>query len=1151
MGRKLALVIGAGVAGCQAARALLRAGYDVLVLEQGRGVGGVWRRNYHGFALQVPWDFFTFPEFPYEAAPGNLAARAKAEDFPSGEIVQEYIEAYCKHFKLDRHIMFGVKVVHIAALPQFGAPSGPAGAAGAAGGSLHGGGAASLPNPAGGPGTGPRWAVRFRQAVRPGQNPDVGELKTMECDVVVMATGMYFSPYVPFVPGLPAFKGTVLHARDFRTVEPLQGKRVLVLGAGKSAHDCSVLAASEAAHATSVTTLFRQAHWPLPREIFGVPFHKIVYTRFTAAMLPAYYTADGKVGKRLKHGLLSPLKRLFWAALERHVAGRMALRGHLRPERGFVQDLFFGGQIQDGSWNEAVNAGRINAVRGSLAEVLPGGVRLADGTVLDCDVLIFATGYTKDYSLFDAATAARLAATPGGSTAEGMHLYRSIMSPRVPGLFFIGSEASTFNNVLTSGLQSLWLLHLLADRIRLPSPTAINKDILDQAKWRSRVMPAQRHSSSIIMLYQQRYHDQLLTDMGFPTRRKALAAKSKSKPSSVAPPNKPKTSTSTGAAAAANGSSSANGANGGGGGGGGAHGGGGPRHGASELFSPYSSHDYEELFDDRALVGLSAAMVRIHGGAATAVGTRSAEEIMATAVTLMPAAAAIGTRLDLAVLPGADGAAAAAARGGGGGCAAAAGGLMPLAQSDSCGGVPLLLAAGVAAGGADGAAAATAGPPRLGGGPAAAAGQQACGGGGGGGSLVCGGNGLGGGGSLSAFVGSFDSPTPTLTDVVPQHRAAQPPSALLSAAAVVAAARNARAVAAGLNIPIMGPGSRPMGGAFFAAGGALGLQSALAASAGGGGAAAAAGLSQGHLPPLREDSGLPASGSGGAANGADAADAAAAAAASPAAAAAPCLEVASDSLASPANTHTGTVASGAAGPGGNTRETERSSGNNMLFATTQSLGGTAAAGPPAASGSPSPFTTTATATLAAAAAGADEGAGAGSAGGAAAALPAAAGAAAGAGGGGRGRGGSSSLPPAAASHGGGSNSGRVPLSRRVKLQVLHLMHRSVGGSLVPAAGGEGEILELRVPSGTTTNNPLNSTNTNAMATTGTGTAAGGTPADGHAVGSAGTGAGAGGGGGGAAPPLGATSTATTAHVSSSLCFEAMRNAAPNVYGELV
>lgn len=40
-------------------------------------------------------------------------------------------------------------------------------------------------------------------------------------------------------------------------------------------------------------------------------------------------------------------------------------------------------QIQDGMWNEWVNAGRIRAVKGSLAEVLPAGVRLADGTAID------------------------------------------------------------------------------------------------------------------------------------------------------------------------------------------------------------------------------------------------------------------------------------------------------------------------------------------------------------------------------------------------------------------------------------------------------------------------------------------------------------------------------------------------------------------------------------------------------------------------------------------------------------------------------------------------------------------------------------------------------------------------------------------------
>lgn len=50
--RPLAVVIGAGVAGLQSARALLRSGYQVVVLEQGRGPGGTWRRNYSNFSCQ-------------------------------------------------------------------------------------------------------------------------------------------------------------------------------------------------------------------------------------------------------------------------------------------------------------------------------------------------------------------------------------------------------------------------------------------------------------------------------------------------------------------------------------------------------------------------------------------------------------------------------------------------------------------------------------------------------------------------------------------------------------------------------------------------------------------------------------------------------------------------------------------------------------------------------------------------------------------------------------------------------------------------------------------------------------------------------------------------------------------------------------------
>ncbi len=43
-----------------------------------------------------------------------------------------------------------------------------------------------------------RWSVRFRRA-EAGRSPDTGALYSMNAHVVVVATGMYYSPYVPFV----------------------------------------------------------------------------------------------------------------------------------------------------------------------------------------------------------------------------------------------------------------------------------------------------------------------------------------------------------------------------------------------------------------------------------------------------------------------------------------------------------------------------------------------------------------------------------------------------------------------------------------------------------------------------------------------------------------------------------------------------------------------------------------------------------------------------------------------------------------------------------------------------------------------------------------------------------------------------------------
>ena len=67
-----------------------------------------------------------------------------------------------------------------------------------------------------------------------------------------------------------------------------------------------------------------------------------------------------------------------------------------------------------------------------------------------------------------------------GIQKDGLYLYRNILAPKVPGLGFVGSEVSTFNNVLTSGLQAEWLGHVLAEEMAVPSPDVMQEDIRQQ-----------------------------------------------------------------------------------------------------------------------------------------------------------------------------------------------------------------------------------------------------------------------------------------------------------------------------------------------------------------------------------------------------------------------------------------------------------------------------------------------------------------------------------------------------------------------------------------------------------------------------------------------------------------------------------------------
>merc|ERR1712232_725371 len=97
---------------------------------------------------------------------------------------------------------------------------------------------------------------------------------------------------------------------------------------------------------------------------------------------------------------------------------------------------------------------------------------------------------------------------------------RNIFPLGLPNLCFIGAEASTFNNILTQGLQALWLGKVLSGQVQLPPADAMAKDLNTARAWKESWMPKKADRAAILQLHKMKYHDQLCIDMGVNHLRK-------------------------------------------------------------------------------------------------------------------------------------------------------------------------------------------------------------------------------------------------------------------------------------------------------------------------------------------------------------------------------------------------------------------------------------------------------------------------------------------------------------------------------------------------------------------------------------------------------------------------------------------------------
>jgi dimethylaniline monooxygenase (N-oxide forming) len=265
---------------------------------------------------------------------------------------------------------------------------------------------------------------------------------------VVVANGHLWDPRWPEFPG--RFDGTAIHSHHYRTAAPFEDQDVLVVGIGNSAVD---IACDLGRRARRVHLSTRRSAWIAPKYILGIPTD-----RWTA-----FLTRRLRLPTPVARGAIRWLMMLTQGDQRRYGVARPA-HPIWREHATISQELL-----------PAIGHGRLS-IKPDIRELRGHEVAFADGTVERYDAVVYATGYRTSFPFLDPA----VFAVRDGEAA----LYRRMLPPDRPGLFFAGLVQPIGPTIPLAEIQARWLAAVLAGRIRLPDADAMRGEI---ARHRARI----------------------------------------------------------------------------------------------------------------------------------------------------------------------------------------------------------------------------------------------------------------------------------------------------------------------------------------------------------------------------------------------------------------------------------------------------------------------------------------------------------------------------------------------------------------------------------------------------------------------------------------------------------------------------------------
>ena len=332
------VIVGAGLGGLAAGHELRARGIDdFVILERGKGVGGVWRENhYPNLACDTPIELYAF----------SFHQGTKwSQNFAAGSEILAYLEEIARRYDLERNIELETDVAS-ARWDEY---------------EQH-------------------WSVESVDG------------RVWTARFVIWAGGLLSQPRIPALPGMDEFRGPVVHTAQWPDDIDLAGKKVAVVGGGASSIQVLPYAAQHAEH---VYAFIRTPSHVLPkpeRTYLDDDRRRFASESSMQRGIRAQLSDESEDIARARFPMNEPFIESIeakWRAFIEAEVRDPEVRRVLTPAYRFSCRR----PLVSNAYYPVFNQTNVTALGSGLEALTAHAAVASDGRAVDVDVVILATGY--------------------------------------------------------------------------------------------------------------------------------------------------------------------------------------------------------------------------------------------------------------------------------------------------------------------------------------------------------------------------------------------------------------------------------------------------------------------------------------------------------------------------------------------------------------------------------------------------------------------------------------------------------------------------------------------------------------------------------------------------------------------------------------